>query len=397
MQQWQTIVAAAPLHRRDAKQRDADGLYPLHWACSGGPTLSVVQTLLDAYPSATRKRDTEGSTPLHFASCYSASTAIHQTLLGVYPQAASLPDRYGRLPLYHAVERNAGKAVLEALVHVDAASVTQPCLPPHPLHPVPLVNGNRVWATRTPLFVAWANLDRPAKLSFRGKRWDKAQYLLRTAYQHHGHPGTGTGYNFIRAVIAMDLYLPEPILDMAIQARPELLRERDETGSYVLHQAAATLTHSPQRARDVLHSVLDAFPAAARVRDNYGRSPLAIALASGKVWKDSAVQALWQAAPEALAWRDGKTGLPPVLVAATAMAPLWTGTEESSFAALGNDPCGLLTGKQQELLRRRSLSSAETNRAKHQYGTGDPDVDALETVYSLLQADPSVLVTATRR
>ena len=59
MQQWDTILNHPRrdelFRRRNAKYCDVDGLYPLHWACSGAPSTAVVQSLLEAYPSAARK------------------------------------------------------------------------------------------------------------------------------------------------------------------------------------------------------------------------------------------------------------------------------------------------------------------------------------------------------
>jgi hypothetical protein len=65
MQQWDAImIRQEPIRRKEAKHRDLDGLYPLHWACSGGPPVAVVEALLETYPPAARKTDRDRSTPL---------------------------------------------------------------------------------------------------------------------------------------------------------------------------------------------------------------------------------------------------------------------------------------------------------------------------------------------
>lgn len=183
MQQWNAILshpyAGSLLRRRNAKVRDADGLYPLHWACSGGPPVTVIQALLEIYPSAARKDDKEGSTPLHYACHYSATLPVVEALLSVYPKAAHLQDRYGRTPLYHSVEKSANLSILKALIKVNPGAITTPCLPTHlrgeaPDCPTSLLGGGdmaRALALRTPLFQIWAEViaDSHTKAAYRGR------------------------------------------------------------------------------------------------------------------------------------------------------------------------------------------------------------------------------------
>ena len=129
MQQWDAILQQAPSksRRRQAKYRDSEGLYPLHWAVAGGPPLAVVETLLAAYPSAIRKTDKEGSFPLHFAACYTASLDVVELLLSRHPAAVTHPDRYGRTPLYHATDKAARLSVLQLLSRDHPQVLTTPC------------------------------------------------------------------------------------------------------------------------------------------------------------------------------------------------------------------------------------------------------------------------------
>lgn len=381
MQQWKAILAQ-PIRRRDARNRDADGLYPLHWAVSGGPPVEVVQALLEAYPSAVRKRDSEGSTPLHFASCYSASNAVHNALLKLYPEAATTPDRYGRVPLYHAVEKSAGRSVLETLVQAAPNMILKPCTPtPHE------GKVTRVLATRTPLFIAWANLDRHAKQSFKGRHWEKACFLTEAAFCQRK---TGTfklpdqsSFNILSTVIALDMYLPEAVFDLAMASSPGQVYVKDlRSGHYPLHVAAASHVHSSQRTRVLLERLLEANRTCAVERDALGFSPLALALDSGKSWE--MIQPLFLAAPEVLTWRDAVTNLPPVLLAASAQDRATTMATESSAANV--DPCGLLTRKQHELLRGVVASGSGGTKAE-----GDPETEHTDTIFALLQADPSCI------
>jgi hypothetical protein len=152
MQQWTSILTHVT--RKGAKYCDADGLYPLHWACSGSPPLQVVQALLDVYPSASHKTDLEGSTPLHFATHYAAPIAVMELLLQAYPRAIKMQDKYGRTPLYHAVEKSLSIDVIKLLVQAELSCVILPCLPKTKRS----LAVSRETAVRTPLYMAWASV-----------------------------------------------------------------------------------------------------------------------------------------------------------------------------------------------------------------------------------------------
>jgi ankyrin repeat protein len=371
MQQWKTILDH-PDHffrRRNAKYRDADGLYPLHWACSGGAPVTIVQALLLAYPSAARKQDTEGSTPLHFACHYAASASVVEALVSVYPDASQRQDKYGRTPLYHAVDKSASLAVLQALIKVDLITATTPCLPE------PLRRGRtmtRGMAVRTPLFLAWAAVlaDARTRQQRRGKPWDKAKLLLEAAC-----PRDNDNNSLLCRAICMDLYLPEGVVPLLLPT------VADEDGHVPLSLAAATHHYSPERAQAVFQRLLTAFPTAAASQNDLGQSPLALAVASGKTWDE--VQLLFAAAPQAIGWRDSVTGLPPTLVAATA-CPAYPPTDDNDMSWLEEiDPYQLMTRKhrlvRQERQRRPTVPRKNVETAQ------------VETIFELLLADPTVV------
>lgn len=382
MQQWKMILQR--VNRREAKHRDADGLYPLHWACSGAPPVEVIQALIASYPSSAKKVDYEGSTALHFATCYSASFAVLEALLSVYPKAIRMQDKHGRTPLFHAVDRGAGLEILQLLVKTDPTIITTPCLPSHARH----VNLSRAVAVRTPLYLAWAAVvsDRSTRENRRGKRWDKALFLFEEAarYEASRNPAIPRVHYFLTSVIALDIYLPDAVLALALKAHPEQARQVVD-GQLPLSWAAALPSYSQARSCQVLQSLLAAFPSAAQARDVQGRSSLSRASASGKDW-DAGLQELFEADPDALIEVDDESGLPSALLAAAAVVAV----EPESKAALEtlktNDPFHLLSGKQHEWMagRASAMSMNETLSVP-------PETRHLTTIYQLLQAGPSVL------
>jgi len=402
MQQWEGILQH--VSRKEAKYRDIDGLYPLHWVCSGGPPIEVVQVVLAAYPSAAKKVDNEGSTPLHFATHYSASASVIEALQKIYPKANRMQDKYGRTPLYHAVDKCANIEVLKLLVNADPALVLKPCLP-EGSREVPI---SRAVALRTPLFVAWAAVasDRQARTKLSGKKWEKAQLLLEAATLSvvSQNPSVPRPVSLLSSAIKMDLYLPEQVLSMAVRSDPEQLKIMDPgTGQLPLALAASTRHYSPERSQYVIQLLLEAYPEAARARNstaNRQRSVLALALASGKQWFEG-VEDVFRADPESLHTRDGATGLSPVLLAATAAADgriYPAAAPESSNPNDSDDPYRLLSSKQHELLAGQRRYQRHLSNSDYTFEKVLPKYDKLETMqldslYRLLVADPSAIVS----
>ena len=388
MQYWDALLTQVT--RKGAKYRDADGLLPLHWACSGGPPLQVIQSLIQVYPSAVRKTDKEGSTPLHFATHYSASFSVVQTILRHYPMAAKVQDRYGRTPLYHAVEKSAGMEVIELLVQQYPKAILLPCMTKNrPDLPV-----SRALAKRTPLYMAWSVvlLDRKTRQNKRGRKWDKALFLLKAAYNHSACKNKVPSQPFfqlVTAAIQLDLYLPEHVVQMAVTMHPEQLMQIDlQTGRLPLLQAAAMPIVSRQRSDDVIALLLQACPEAVEAKDRDGKSALQLAVASGKPWS-AGVERLFQANPDAVYWTD-TSGFSPVMVAAMA-ASTTTDQEkmEESDMDEGN-PLGLLSPKCEEILRRRRLQIFKPTQEERRV----TDTEQTSTILNLLLANPAVLASA---
>merc|ERR1712039_1077245 len=65
-----------------------------------GPSLSLVEELVSAYPESLRLHDkSNGSLPIHFGCRCGASTEVVSYLLKSYPNSATMEDRYGCTPM----------------------------------------------------------------------------------------------------------------------------------------------------------------------------------------------------------------------------------------------------------------------------------------------------------
>lgn len=416
MQRWPLLEERLTVSRREAKYRDADGLMPLHWACSGGPPVSVVQALLTAYPKAARRVDSDGSTALHFASHYGGSVAVVETLIEAHPPAIRVQDKYGRTPLYHAATKSAGMDVLRVLLKADPRMATTPCIPPTPKdnegHSTKTSHQRHV-GERTPLHAVWlaalSSIKTNRPRSSRGRIWDKAVLLLQASYlgyvvdKDNGDETTKQRkqmtFKLLHAAVTLDAFLPKDLLPYVLKQHPEQIRQEDDNGRLPLAIAASLTQVTPERSDTLLKLLLQEYPHAAQVSDADGRSPLVLALASGKRW-DWGVERLFWAAPDRLHIRDYVTGLYPAMLAATA-SPSPTSDDNDDESCSNEDNKSLVkcqssfssstTGKVLDL-RRRIM---KTRQSQEQKSTASEETEEaishVSTIFELFQANPSIL------
>jgi hypothetical protein len=316
---------------------------------------------------------------------------VIQTLIQAYPKAVKMQDKYGRTPLYHAVDKGAGMEALKILLAADPMQVTVPCSPKNNQRDVV----TRSQAIRTPLFLAWASfLTEHRRTSTkkcvkkRSKKWDKATMLLE-AYTRHTKGSKP--FNLLYAVIELDQYLPEQVLSKVIKVCPQLLHQADPTtGRLPLGLAASTPAYSAKRSDEILKTLLQAAPEAAKERDKQGATALSAAVAAGKR-STTGVERLFTAAPDSVRWRDGRTGLPPALLAGTSPPETYVEHEEALQPSPHEmDPYNLLGGKHHELLRHRHRSREErSGRSQEIFEDPETEEAHLGTIYNLLRADPS--------
>lgn len=407
MQQWPELLSR--VNKKEAKRCDADGLYPLHWACSGGAPLEVVEALIKAYPRAVRKLDRQGSTVLHFACHYGASAAVIDLLIQKCPKAAvQAQDQFGRTPLFHAVSKSASMDVIQRLVDADPAMIANSC---------PLTNRALRHKTKirkhTPLLNAWCTVLKDSKSRERasGKKWDKAVYLLREAYLRQEQQSNGEMFRLIPAVIKFLHLLPLGVLDLVVRLFPSQLTEEDPI-SGLLPLALAASTVRPHQANRTIEILLSASPNSALEVDRQGRSALAMALASGKRWQEG-VEQLFRAAPQHI-YRT-RRDLPLVAICAAASSPSCQNDDQQQHqeaekiidqveSIMMASPFAQQNQKEKDECNKSSPASLplllhghnndddDDNRCDNKNDChANPAMAHLSTVYQLLLADPSAV------
>jgi hypothetical protein len=401
-------------------------LSPLHWAAAGGAPLPVVDRLLTAATSIARQADNEGSLPLHFATHYAAPRDVIAALWQAYPTAIFHRDRYGRTPLYHAVDKSLGLATLQLLLQgggstVDAAAVTVKSTsttagtatitdnnshntPHYELITTPCYSpqgsSRREQATRTPLFMVWASVlnDREARIKWRGKKWEKAVWMLQNSYRyHHGlvtttKKATTTGgeenededlsSSLVSICIRMDLYLPDPVVPLVATAQcttPGRLAD--------LVVAAATPSYSLERILELLDLLLSRLIVVPKDDDDGVDVRGVAAMAAAQAGQP------WQVL-ERLPHRDRHA---LAIVAAMARPILYDRTTNPSLpGGFLQDPLGLLRRVQTP---KESSSKPPEQQETRIHSTVVDRADsvaasAVDTIYRLLRENPGQLLVA---
>jgi len=109
----ETLLHAYPDAARSA---DQDGWLPIHCACFYGATETVINAILIANPKGAQSKDEDGRLPLHYACLKGASQGVVDVLVGAFPKGAMSKDDEGRLPLHHACSKGASEGVIDALL-----------------------------------------------------------------------------------------------------------------------------------------------------------------------------------------------------------------------------------------------------------------------------------------
>lgn len=369
MQQWDTILAQPKLRRRDAKYRDPEGLYPLHWAAAGSAPSTVLERLLHAYPPAIRRPDTEGSLPLHFCAHYGAHYTSFELLYTAYPAAAQQPDVYGRTPLYHATEKQrASGAVLRLLAGADASVLTRPLVmmgePPQ----------ERMGGVQTPLYMLWTMVLRDSNERQQwccGKQWEKAVWMVQTAHEHR----YGAVHELLTACIAMDVYLPEPAIAIVLKHQYPSRRVPEES----ILMAARTPSYSLDRALQVISLLLQT-----GLEDECAvRTALVAAVVAGQPW--SVLELFLDHHHHSLGITSALSKHPLACMAAVARPMKYSSLTTPTLPRRW-DPLRLEDASHKESDDAMTLATAQTRN-----GDDDNlrlDYQHLETIYQLLRRDP---------
>ncbi|CAE8594078.1 unnamed protein product, partial [Polarella glacialis] len=127
------LLAAHP--EAATEKHPLEGWTPLHYA----ERLSAdsVRLLIDRCPGAARERDADGTLPLHWAAEHNAPVEIVRQLLEANREAASQRDDCGRLPVKLAIDNECSQELLALLcvASPEAFAVLPPTPPTSPSAP----------------------------------------------------------------------------------------------------------------------------------------------------------------------------------------------------------------------------------------------------------------------
>lgn len=310
---------------------------PLHSACARGLDTDVLRLLLCdlRYPgahAAAKKKDRKDRHPLFYAACYGVPLEAVKLIYDLNPEAAYHYESYNILPLHVSY-------ITPAYTNEDRAfEITR--IRDDPSTPI---EGFFKMQTAIPM-------------------WRTYEFFLRLTY-HCSYRDPPPGRSKWRILHSLgSVPSPHHFVRCAIKLYPWQLRERDEDGYLPLQLAAMCQRPRgidenqywlPQginkkalyvrclredRVHDNTISIfLEGDRGTASVLDKDMRLPLHWAIETGKQW-DEGIQSLVDAAPLALATRDGQRHLYPFMMAAI------TGNLSLTFRIIIANPMVLQSG-----------------------------------------------------
>uniref|UniRef100_A0A7S1BLW8 Uncharacterized protein n=1 Tax=Corethron hystrix TaxID=216773 RepID=A0A7S1BLW8_9STRA len=386
---------------------DSYGYTPLHYLCENRPPKNIINILFlcerkgNFSISAASMEDKRGFTPLHLACMDRSPLEVIRSILNMCPESAIIYDNMGLTPIDYVWQCNTISAtrvrrVIDRLESVDSFLSSYAV---------------EIWylAVVITLSAHSLKISKLKKIDCSNDSRDFPQIPV------------------LHAIFGSGLELPFPLFQLALMIHGHECKKSDEYGNYPLHEAAgniviSTMTSKLESGSESLPSVvfpdeniqddddfdffeglvlddieeypslpspsspspvelvLKEFPEAAKFRNNAGMFPLHLALSSGKTWKEG-VQALVDAFPQALGYKDPITKLYPFMLAASAKNDIDKARVEfkDEFVTQSGD----------EDQKSMSISKSDTD-------SDFPDnssLSVLNTVFELLSEKPDLLVS----
>jgi hypothetical protein len=328
----------------------------------------VVTALLESVrPDEMSIQDRNGSTPLHVACWNGATATLIQSLLSVNKSAASIRNRFGRTPLHICLESYPFPSLgtVQMLVHAHPTAVA-----------VMDNNGD------TPLSLLCSRIkdtiDNAITKSEEGIEtsviyktilkpfWPQVNLIIQTiekGWCDYNVDGTTGKESKLLHSLASIPACPRLLSKLGLTLHPEQVREF-KNGDLPLHIVArcpyhlrstdlslTDATYISDKDDVMVRDLLNEYPEACTFPDGSGQLPLHLAVEAGKAWET--IIAIFHANPEAIGVPDAITGLLPFMVAA----------------------------KKTELVHRHHVIYI------------NPRDRQLQTIFELLQADPSIIDT----
>ena len=338
LRKWKEVIAWITFHPEDLLLVDKKKQSVLHHCCLFRAPAVVIEMILFQAPELVSKKNQDGEIPLNWAVRLSAPNEVLQLLLSVDPALGCISkDKQGNTALSLIWERH-GDILLEMWWNEGKEQITE----------------YHWWKRILYLLECYHNANMSS---------ESHTHSLKSDSVDNNHIDDNIKSPFLELHAATKCPgCPVSLFQLMLKVYGSQIRQKDENGRLPL--TVACLDAVNNRSSGVLTKIqllLSEYPEAVDVIDNYLRLPIFVALESGIVM-DEGIADLLQASPRCLQLFDPVTNLAPFLVAAS--------------------------GSQV-----RQHRTSDTYAIQNSYSSEPASVEtrSLNTIYSLLRADPSQL------
>lgn len=326
---WTKVKERAVSHPEEVSRQGAFfGQTVLHLACYRFPPLDVIKILLKVCPEIASVKNVDGETPLHIAIMGSSEDVIEEIILA-NRQSVLVKDKHGETPFHQACRGGLSIEILRLMLSCGPLLVNE--LNIHGLNSMMITPKD---------YERIQSIDDITGDGIYVDEWEKMQLLVQVGASGCMKSAEHGTSRLLHA--ATKIKTPRAFLFLVALLFPEQLIERDENGDTPLSIAAATplyeepkdleahdtgedfyCDHFQAKNKAVKHymneNIIDFLssrnPRAASIHNGKGRLPFAIAVESGKTWKQG-LRSLLCAYPGALFTADSVTRLYPFMLAA---------------------------------------------------------------------------------
>lgn len=275
-------------------------LLPLHATCIFRSPLSLIESLLRAYPDGPQMKDDQGMLPIHLACRNGASKGVVLTLLTAFPESLQVKDHKGRAPmdLVEASSSQNKEAVLLAMRRFQQELAKG--------------NGNNdLYRSQSTLRTAPNEVDYEHRtILFRlvlKKDWNgvmsRATSFPDEACTWIVTKGFNGNLRFLPLHKACVLNPPVNVVETLVAGNMDGVSSKDQDGWLPIH-CACFYGASDQ----VVNALLVAYPKGAQTKDDEGRLPVHYACL--KASPQSVVDVLLQTFPKGSMSKDDEGRLP---------------------------------------------------------------------------------------
>ena len=296
-------------HGDATKHAGLGGMLPLHFGMESGAPIASIEALLNADPSAAEHPDKDGMLPLHVGTSLHAFTESVLAVLDAFPEAAAMPSQKdGNLPLHHGMENGALEAVILAVLQANLDAAKQKNSAGH----LPLNLGMMCHAPAACIAAVLQANPSAATAPGEGGRWalhvgmmyhaspESIRTLLAANPDAAKHPGE---HGKLPLHYGMQNNAPHESILIMLAANPDAATHPDEFSWVPLHYGMKN-----QAAAASVAAVAIAISDAANRPDKDGKLPLHIGMEHGALFES--VAAILAANPDAAKYPDEHGRLP---------------------------------------------------------------------------------------